>query len=247
MTNISAVVLTRNSADVLSDCLKSLSFCKEIVVVDDNSSDATLEIAKKFGAMVMTYSQKSFAKKREAGAQKAKNDWILYVDSDERISEELKKSIQNMIVDNNISVGILQRKNFYLGNNLWPKIERLERLFKKETLKGWQGEVHESPIFEGDAEVLNGFLLHYTHQNLEQMVEKTREWSAKEAKLRLDANHPKMSAWRFFRVMITGCWDSYIKQSGWKAGAAGIVESMYQGFSMFITYAKLWELQQNEK
>jgi hypothetical protein len=65
-----------------------------------------------------------------------------------------------------------------------------------------------------------------------------------EANLRIQANHPKMSWWRFFRVMFTAFYGSYIKQEGWRAGTAGLVESIYQAFSMFITYAKLWEKQQ---
>ena len=69
------------------------------------------------------------------------------------------------------------------------------------------------------------------------------QWSTIEAELRFKARHPKMTWWRFPRVMFTAFYDSYIKQKGYKVGAVGIMESMYQAFSIFITYAKLWELQ----
>ena len=75
------------------------------------------------------------------------------------------------------------------------------------------------------------------------MVNKTLEWSTIEAKLRFKSNHPKMTWWRFPRVMIPAIFNSYVKQKGYKAGTVGIVESFYQAFSMFITYAKLWEMQ----
>ena len=78
------------------------------------------------------------------------------------------------------------------------------------------------------------------------MVNKTIEWSKTEAQLRLSINHPKMTWWRFPRVMITAFLNSYIRQGGYKVGMVGLIESVYQSFSMFITYARLWELQ-NEK
>jgi len=79
------------------------------------------------------------------------------------------------------------------------------------------------------------------------MLEKTISWSEVEAQLRYDSSHPKMTWWRFPRVMFRAFADSYIRQKGWKAGTAGVVESMYQSFSMFITYARLWEMQQGKK
>jgi hypothetical protein len=138
----------------------------------------------------------------------------------------------------------LSRKNFYFGDHGWPYIEHLERLFVRENLEGWKGILHESPIIKGEIGDMDGFLIHFTHMDLESMLNKTIDWSDKEALLRYNQNHPKMSWWRFPRVMFTAFFNSYISQRGYKAGTAGIVESMYQAFSMFITYAKLWELQQ---
>jgi hypothetical protein len=78
------------------------------------------------------------------------------------------------------------------------------------------------------------------------MLNKTIEWSKIEAQLRLNAHHPKVVWWRLIRVMLTGFWDSYIKQGGWKAGTAGFIESIYQAYSMFVTYATLWEMQKEK-
>jgi len=82
------------------------------------------------------------------------------------------------------------------------------------------------------------------------MVDKTLGWSKTEAELRFDSNHPKITWWRFPRVMISAFVNSYIIQGGWRVGTAGLVESIYQAFSIFITYARLWEKQlkmKNEK
>ena len=85
--------------------------------------------------------------------------------------------------------------------------------------------------------------MHYTHRDLESMVNKTAAWSSIEAAQRYKQNHPKISWWRFPRVMLTAFFNSYIIQGGYKAKTVGIIESVYQAFSIFITYAKLWEMQ----
>ena len=76
------------------------------------------------------------------------------------------------------------------------------------------------------------------------MIKKTNQWSEIEAELLFKANHPEMTWWRFLRVMLIKFWNSYIGQGGWKVGVPGLIESIYQAFSYFIVYAKLWEKQQ---
>ena len=78
------------------------------------------------------------------------------------------------------------------------------------------------------------------------MVAKTNLWSEIESALRLKNSHPPMTWWRFFRVMVSAFYDSYFRQAGYKLGTVGLIESIYQAFSIFITYAKLWE-KQNKK
>lgn len=245
MNKISAIIITKNSEKLIADCMDSVSFCDEIIVIDDNSTDKTSDLATHFGAKVYQFASKSFSEKRNFGLKKAKNKWIIYIDDDERISSELKKNILKIVSlpKTEFYSYKLQRKNFYLGKNEWPVIEKMERLFRKNELEKWVGDLHETPVFKGTAGELDGYLFHYTHQNLKRMVEKTIEWSGIEADLRFRNNHPQMTWWRFFRVMITGFYGSYIQQKGYKVGVAGLIESLYQSFSMFMTYARLWELQ----
>jgi len=245
MKDISAIVIVKNGQEQIADCLDSLSFCDEIIVVDGASQDKTVEIAEKKKAKVFEHEMQDFSESRNFGLEKAEGKWVLYVDVDERITSELATNIKRKIVtdiNSGISAYKILRKNYYLGENPWPYIEKLERLFKKDKLKGWQGKLHESPIIEGEVGELEGFLLHYTHRDLTSMVKKTLEWSKIEAELRFQ-NHPKMAWWRFPRVMITAFLNSYIKQGGYKVGTVGLIESVYQSFSMFITYARLWEMQ----
>lgn len=242
---ISAIILAFNSQPFIEDCIKSLIFCDEIIVVDSGSTDRTVAIAKNLGASIVKVEQGDFAHQRNVGLAHAQYDWIFYIDTDERATKRLADSIEKEIKNPRYAAYRVVRKNFYLGNHTWPKTELLERLFQKRNLKGWQGKLHETARVEGAIGQLDGYLLHYTHRTLEEMLEKTINWSQIEAQLRLDAKHPPVVWWRFFRVMLTGFTNSYITQGGWKAGTAGLVESIYQAYSMFITYARLWEVQQH--
>lgn len=246
---ISGIVITKNAENLIADCLDSISFCDEIIVVDSRSEDRTKQIAEKMGACVFDYASDDFSNSRNFGLKKAAGEWIFYIDADERATKELASSIKHKILeikDNKFFAFRIKRKNFYFGSskkNEWPYIEHLERLFKKDKIDGWYGKLHESPRIKGGVGELEGYLLHYTHKDLSSMLKKTIEWSRIEAELRFKSGHPKMNWWRFPRVMLSAFLDSYIRQGGWKVGTVGLIESMYQSFSMFVTYARLWEMQ----
>jgi len=246
---ISAVILAKNEDKRIADCLASLTWTDERIVVDNASTDKTATIAQQSGGRVVYAKEKDFSKLRTLGKEEVKGEWILYVDADEIVSPglitEIRDTIKTWNEDSPVAYTV-KRSNIYLGSP-WPYSERMLRLFRKSALIGWYGELHESPRVKGPTGQLYGALVHHTHRSLEEMVVKTNQWSAVEAKLRRDANHPPVVWWRLWRVMVTGFWQSYVSQGGWKAGTVGLIESLYQGFSLFITYAKLWELQQNEK
>lgn len=248
MSNLSAIIIVKNGEEMIEDCISSVKFCDEIVVVDSGSTDKTIEIAQKNGAKVFRIDTSDFSKLRNFGKEYAKGEWIFYVDADEKVTPELAKDIRNRIEEENqYGAFRIKRKNYYLGNHEWPGSELLERVFKKEALKQWYGSLHESAQVEGSIGILDGYLLHYSHRNLSLMLKKTIVWSSVEANLRFESHHPAMTWWRFFRVMITGFCNSFFVQKGYTVGIVGLIESMYQSFSLFITYAKLWELQKNQK
>jgi len=247
MSKITAIILAKDEENMIADCIESVSFCDETIIIDNGSIDNTNDIAKKMGTKVYTTKLSSFAEMRNFGLTKARTPWVLYVDADERISSNLREKIYSLIRDEKSKIFAyrLMRKNYYLGKHEWPSIEKLERLFKKNHLVEWFGELHETPKVDGEiGEIKEGFLLHYTHRDLSSMVKKTMLWSGIEANLRYKANHPRVTWWRFPRVMLTAFYDSYIRQKGYKVGTVGVIESVYQAFSIFITYARLWELQQ---
>lgn len=245
--NISVIVIAKNEEKNIQGCLKSLKFADEIIVIDNRSVDRTVEIAKSYGAKVYIEAGSDFSRLRNIGKVKAKGNWLLYIDADERVTVELAREIKAKLKDSSeVSYYYVMRNNFFFGK-LWPLKEKIIRMMRKDALTGWKGSLHESPVVTGWADMLKSPLMHFTHSDLTAMIVKTNNWSDIEALLRFKANHPPMVWWRFWRVMLSSFFKSYIQEGGWKMGKIGLIESIYQTFSMFITYAKLWELQNIRK
>ena len=242
---LSAIIIAKNEEERIVQCLESVAFADERIVVDNGSTDQTAELASQHGAKVLTAKEKDFSGLRELGLKEATGSWVLYVDADEEIGEKLQKEILRVIHTDSTIGYFIKRDTYFLGHH-WPYRDKVERLFLRSALRGWQGTLHETPLYVGTIGTLTNPLVHRTHRTLEEMVAKTNEWSAIEAKLRLAAGHPPIVWWRLLRVMITGFNRSFFAQGGWRAGTVGWIESIYQGFSMFITYAKLWEMQQKK-
>jgi glycosyltransferase involved in cell wall biosynthesis len=251
LNSITVIIIAKNESARIGKCCQSVSWADEIILVDHNSTDETVSIARKFQAKIISVTAGNFSDLRNIGRLHSESEWMLYVDADELVSPALKDEIISLIDTKNTEIKSnaykIRRVNYYYGNHLWPAEDLLERLFQKQGLDCWYGEVHESAKTVGPVGELNNPILHYTHRNLSEMISKTNEWSELEAKLRYNAGHPQIVWWRFIRVMVSGFLDSYIKQKGYQVGVVGWIESIYQAFSMYITYAKLWELQQSKK
>lgn len=249
---LSVIILAKNEEEVIKDCLESVKWAEEIILVDSGSTDKTLAIALKYKVRIISCSstKPEFAKWRNIGLAAAKGQWILYVDADERATPELKEELPRVMANQNYAAYQIPRRNFYLGQEMhhggaWPGY--VKRLFLKEKLIRWERELHEDPVFEGKMGTLKGPLLHFTHRDLSSMVTKTLEWSKIEARLLYEAHHPPVTWWRILRIMLTEFWQRGIKLSGWRDGTVGWIEVIFQMFSRFITYARLWELQNKLK
>ncbi|MDP2649433.1 MAG: glycosyltransferase family 2 protein [bacterium] len=246
---ISVLIISKNDGDVISNCIKSVKNLADEVIVVDDSDDETGRIAESLGARVVKNKSQDFASQRNFAASLARNKWIFYIDCDERVTPEFIKEVkETMRAFDSEEIGgfFIKRKTFYFGRD-WGFEDRVQRIFLKEKFKEWKGIVHETPLIDGTFGDIKEPILHRTHRNLEHMVDKTNEWSEFEADLRIKAHHPKMRAWRFFRVMVTAFIKSYFGAKGYKNGTAGLIEAIYQSFSMFITYAKLWEKQHSRE
>jgi len=238
----SVIIIAKNEADRVISCIEHAQFAQEIILVDNGSTDDTRKLAQSHHAIVVALDGKNFSALRMLGANTAKSEWLLYIDADETITPELVEEIQEKMHGEK-NAYFIPRINYYLGHR-WPAKDKMVRLIRKSALRVWVGELHEHAEINGEIGEMKNALLHDTHRTLREMIEKTNEWSETEARLRIEAHHPPMTWWRFIRVMWSAFWYSFIRQGGWRAGISGWIESIYQAFSMFITYAKLWELQQ---
>ncbi len=249
---ITAVIIAKNEEKRIGECLQSLNWVNKIIVIDNNSTDRTASIAKKFNAKVYNYkidaASGKFSDIRNFALKKIKTDWVLFVDADEIVTTKLKSEIENLINHPIIYLNAyaIPRRNILLGHAMhwggwWP--DYVIRLFRKDKLKGYKGELHEQPVIEGSVGKLSEPFIHTTHENLTEMINKTNKWSEIEARLMYRSGHPPMNVPRFATAMFREFWYRGILKLGFLDGPIGIIEIIYQMFSRFISYSKLWEMQ----
>lgn len=244
---ISVIVLTKNEESMIKTCLESLKWADEIVIYDNGSTDKTLDIARKYTDKIYKYLEQDFATLRNLAFEKTKGDWVFYVDADERVLKPLKEEISGIIQNTTKSAYAVSRKNIIFGQEVnygSYKKDWVIRLFKRSAFKRWTGKVHESVHFEGDLGYTKNSFLHLTHRNIDHFILKSLEWSKIDAKLRLEANHPPMTGWRFIRILITELWNQGVVRRGFFSGTIGIIDSILQVFIFYMTYVRLWQLQQ---
>lgn len=246
---LSVVIITKDEEDRIKACLESVKWADEIIVVDSGSVDSTLEIAKNYTDKIFKVALQDFASLRNLAMEKTKGDWVFFIDADERITDSLKKEIEVIVNFSDFSAYAISRRNIIFGTEakyapFWP--DWVVRLLKRSDFETWVGKIHEYPKFKGNLGYSKNSLLHLTHRNIDQIILKSLEWSKIDAKLKLDSNHPRMSGWRFLRIFATEIFNQGILRKGFFNGTIGIMDSILQAFSTYMTYIRLWEMQQSE-
>lgn len=244
---LTAIVIAKNEAEMLANCLESLKWCDEVLVVDHDSTDTTPEIAKRLGARVI-HASGSFADIRNEGLRLCKSDWVLYIDADERVIPDLAKEVRQVLTQPQHAAYSVSRSNVLYGHVMkhggWEH-DRVVRLFERAKLKNWAGEIHEHAEIEGSTGELQTQLLHLTHRNIVQGLLKTAEWTPLEAKLLFEANTPPVKLSTLLRKGLMEVFRRAITKKGYQDGLAGWVEALVQGMNRMLVYMQLWELQQH--
>ncbi|OGM03115.1 hypothetical protein A2115_03430 [Candidatus Woesebacteria bacterium GWA1_41_8] len=246
---VSAIIIAKNEAEMIGDGLESVLWADEIIVIDSGSVDKTIDIAKRYGAKIYKTRSGSFSDWRKQGAKRAQGEYLFYLDADERVTPLLRAEIKKAVSDESAPAYAIPRKNILLGHEMhwggwWP--DYVIRLIKATALISWKGELHEYPEISGEVIKLRQPLIHITHTNLTEMVEKTNYWSETEARLLFESGHPPVVWWRFVSIAFREFWFRGIRKMAFLDGPVGIIELIYQIFNRLIIYAKLWEFQQNQ-
>ncbi len=247
---ISAVVLAKNEEDNIKDCLQSVSWCDEVIVIDDNSTDKTAEIAKKLGAKVYTHSlENNFSAQRNFGLEKAKGDWILFIDADERVSSALWYEIMAVTNDprNEFTGFYIVRKD-----TMWGKLLnygetgniKLLRLAKKDSGK-WSGKVHEILKISGKTITLRNHLMHYPHQTIKEFLQEINYYTTLRAE-ELLGKKTKVYWWSIILYPKAKFFVNYFIKRGFLDGLHGFIFAFFMSFHSFLVRGKLWLLYKNK-
>lgn len=249
---ITAIVLTKNEEKNIKDCLDGLKWCDEILVIDDNSTDETKEIARECGAKVIGHSlDGNFAGQRNFGLEKAKGDWVFFVDADEEVMPNLAKEIKNVtkdhtIVNSNVTGFYIKRIDFFMGRRMRHgeiggiggvggiKILRLAR----KNAGAWQRRVDETWEIKGKTKVLKNPLLHYPHPNLTQFLESINERSTLNAQ-HLFENNENLNIFEWSKPVLKFI-QNYFFKLGFLDGVAGFVFAVLMSLHSFLVRGKLY-------
>ena len=247
MAKISACIISFNEEKKIEDCLKSLqAVVDEIIIIDSNSTDKTLEIARKYTDKIFLHDFQGYGKQKNLATDKATNNWVISLDCDERLSSELQssiKSIKNDLDDN--AVYSMARKTFYIYrwlNHCWYP-DRKTRLFNKSKTRWLDNDVHESVDTNNMQTILlSGDILHYSFDSISdhlKTIDKFTQIGAndllKKGK-RISVISPLVHAsWTFFKL--------YFLKRGFLDGFAGLTVSVLSYMHVFIKYSRAYILQ----
>jgi len=245
MNKLTVSILTLNEEEMLPSTLASVAWADEILVTDSGSTDRTVEIAKAAGARVLFREFDNYSAQHNWAFEQISNPWIMVLDADEVVDDELARSIQEVLASEpKFKVYAVVRDAFVLGHRMrstaWSN-ERLPRLFKKKAMY-YTGMVHQIPEY-GDCKVglLKGRLLHYTYRDMEQFFQKFQHFTSLWAKDQYTKGRRVnllrctfASIWRFFH--------NYFFRREFLDGRLGFILSVLAVAYTFVKYIKLWDL-----
>lgn len=244
MTNpLTVVIAARNEAHNIADCVASVAFAGEILVVEDGSSDDTAALARDAGAMVISNPFKTIGMQRNFAIERAANPWILVVDADERGSPELGEEIARLIRDAGADAYRIPRRNLFLGREVkhggWES-DNPVRLFKS-TIRYNASRVHEHVEVSGAVGELTSHLTHEPYPELDSWFEKLGRYSQWWAEDRFEKGKRAAIASVVFRPPLRFL-TMYVVRGGWMDGARGALLACMAATSVMAKYARLWAL-----
>lgn len=245
---LTAVILTKNEENMIIDCVESVLFCDQILIIDDESSDKTVQIVKSMNNPKVHIRvhpvENDFSKQRNYAMAEAKGDWLLFVDADERVTQELQEEITKSISQNSdISGFYIKRSDFVLGKKLeYGEVGNIKllRLMRKGTGK-WKGKVHEVFKTSGKTELLTNALVHYPHKNISSFLIKLNKYSTLRAD-ELYEGKVKSNLAYIILYPLSKFLKNYLFLKGYKDGITGFIHATLMSFHSFLVRGKLYLL-----
>lgn len=249
MSRLSAIVTALNEAGSIRDCLASVSFADEVLVVDSFSTDGTPELAREAGAKVLQHEYASPAAQRNWAVAQAVHEWVLMVDADERVSAELAGEIPVAIASPRYPGYLVKRRNFFLGHEIrysgWQN-DWVLRLFRREGTRYEERQIHERAEVAGPVGRLRGRLLHYSYRSMDDYWRKLRryaEWNAHQASERGE----RVSALRLMLHPPLRFLKAYVLRGGFLDGKAGLLVSLLTAVYAAAKDARIWEMERQAR
>ena len=250
--NLSITIIGHNEIEHLRELLPQLKWADEIVYVDCESHDGSLEVMREAGCRVYSRPNNTNLNVNKSYAmEQANGDWVFYVDPDERIPEILVSEIENVIQDTTNSAFKLNRRNHYFGNWLrhgsqYPDSQL--RLFRKDSAHFPNRHVHEKLVVEGSIGKLNNDMLHFPYLNISQFLSKFDFYTRVEAGYLRDSG-VRITAGNSLRFLVlkpfSRFFRRYFLKGGFRDGFPGLFCAIFDALNFVVRYFKLWELTQN--
>lgn len=247
---VSVVVITKNEEDNIADCLKSALWADEIIVLDDNSIDKTVEIAKQFTGRIFFRKMDIEGAHRNYAYSLAKNNWVLSLDADERVApqlaEEVKQLFNKQIKDIVFAIPI----KTFIGNQWiryggWYPASKV-RLFDKRTVKYEEKRVHPRIIYHGTCGHLKGDILHYSYRNFHDYFQSLNNQTTLEAQKWFEEKR-KIGFFKAYRKFLSRFIRYYVIEQGFRDGVIGLMAAWGGGFYQIMSYVKYWEMLQQKR
>jgi glycosyltransferase involved in cell wall biosynthesis len=244
---ITAIVLTLNEQSHIADCVQSLGFCDQVLVVDTGSHDATCSIARQSGAEVLQIDWRGYTECRNQALVHARHEWVLSIDADERVSTELEAELTRLLS----GAGALEdaytmpRKTIHFGR--WIRYggwypNRLVRFFRKSQ-GAWRGDqIHEKWQTRGAQGSLKGDILHYSFADFSDQIARNNLYSTLGAR-KLARQGTKFTFVGLVVKTFSKFIETYFIKRGFLDGYPGFFISVSAAYSVFLKWAKLWELE----
>jgi len=248
--NLTVVILTKNEAYNIRDCIDSVSdWADETIVVDDFSTDETVQTAESLGAKIIIKRMDNEGKHRNWAYAQAKNTWVLSLDADEKVTEELKQEITEATGDTQCVAYSIPLRNyigsFWVRHGGWYPAAKV-RLFRKDKFKYEEVVVHPRAFIDGECGHLKSDIIHKGYPDFEHFLASLNRQTTLEAQKWITTK-VKMSRARIVRRTIDRFLRRYIRKKGFKDGFIGFMIAFFDSLYQIMSYAKFWQLRQEAK